>query len=285
MTATLIWLHRLLWLALPVAFAPALGPALDARSSAVGLVLEVLLWLFWAIGLVALLVPRGVSLTVVRTLTPLALVVAVWSAFAEQVDPVDLLGVSAAALALVVSLAPSIGEHFIDGSSYGPERRLPLRPPTALLFGPVELAVLIVGFGLFAGPLLLAARSWILGAVALAVGLPAAAVALRSLHGLSRRWLVIVPGGVVVHDPLTLTDPVLLPRESLVSVEAAQAGTDATDLTQRAAGLAVEIRLSEPGQLALAPRRGLEAEIVETIGVLVTPTRPAVAIEAVRTAF
>ena len=32
------------------------------------------------------------------------------------------------------------GEAFVDGSSYGDERRMPLRPPVAVLAGPVPLA-------------------------------------------------------------------------------------------------------------------------------------------------
>jgi hypothetical protein len=274
-TNSLLWSLRGLWIVLPVALGPSLADALDARSAAVGLVLEVLLWLGWALGLVAVLVPRTVSLTALRILTPLALATAVWSAFAEGVAGWDVIGVALAAVIVVVSLTPRVGEIFVDGSSYGPEHRLLLRPPAALLFGPVQLATAVVGGGLTAGPLLLAAHQWILGGILLVVGPFVAAVGARSLHGLSRRWLVLVPGGIVVHDPLTLGDPVLLPKEALVSVAPAAADTDATDLTQRASGLAVEIRISEPGQFVLLRPRQNEGEIVTTSAILVTPSRPA----------
>ncbi len=54
------------------------------------------------------------------------------------------------------------------------------------------------------GPLALAARAWVPGVL-----LTAAAVALgwflgRRFHRLARRWLVLVPAGVVVHDHLVL---------------------------------------------------------------------------------
>lgn len=285
MTPTLLWSLRGLWIVLPGALGPSLAEALDSRSTAVGLVLEALLWLGWAVGLVAVLVPRTVSLTAIRILAPLAAAAAVWSAVAEGVSAWDLVGLAVAATIVVLSLTPRVGEVFVDGSSYGPERRLPLRPPAALLFGPVELATAIVGVGVIAGPLLLAAQQWVVGGVLLVVGPFVAAVAARSLHGLSRRWLVLVPGGIVVHDPLTLGDPVLLPGTALLSVGPAEAGTDATDLTQRAAGLAVEIHLSEPGQIVLLQPRQKEGEIVTTSAVLVTPSRPGELITAVEEGY
>ncbi|MEL7206856.1 MAG: hypothetical protein AAGK32_01245 [Actinomycetota bacterium] len=279
-----VWLLRVLWVLLPVVAAPALSEALDARSTAVGIVLEVFAWAGWAIGLVAVLVLRGVSLTAIRVVSRLAVAGLVWAAVTEETGFEHVAAVAYAAVCVVVAQAPTLGAAFVDGSSYGPERRLPLRPPAAVALGPAQLATAVIGAGVLTGPLLLAAGQWIAGAVALVVGPPAAAVAFRALHGLNRRWLVLVPGGVVVHDPLTLTDPVLLPKEALVAIEAATTDTDAVDLTQRAPGLAVEIRLTDPGQFALA-RPGDEGEIVTAGAVLVTPTLPATTIEAVRDRF
>ena len=285
MTTFLLLSLRGLWAVLPVALGPSLDDALAARSAPVGLVAEALLWSGWAIGLVAVLVPRTVSLTTVRILSPLALVTALGAAFAGGVTAGDLLGGATTAAIVVVAFTPQIGEAFVDGSSYGPERRLPLRPPAALLFGPVEFAAALVGIGAVVGPLLLAAHQWLPGTILCVVGPIAAVFAARALHGLSRRWLVLVPGGIVVHDPLTLGDPVLMPNESLASVAPAPADTDATDLTQRASGLAVEIRLSEPGEFVLLRPGRNEGEIVTTAAVLVTPSRPAELIDEVGTRF
>lgn len=285
MTAALLWTLRGLWIVLPAAVGPSVADAIDTRSAAVALVVEALLWAGWALGLVAVLVPRTVTLTLVRILAALAAVTAVWAAAVGGVHAADVLGVTTATLIVVVALTPRVGEAFVDGSSYGPERRLPLRPPAALLFGPMQLAVVIVGAGVSAGPLLLAAHQWVAGAILVVIGPFAAAVSARSLHGLSRRWLVLVPGGIVVHDPLTLADPVLFPGRALVAVAPAETGAEATDLTQRASGLAVEIRISEPGQIVLLqPGRG-EGEIVTTDAVLVTPSRPAELIEAAEERF
>jgi hypothetical protein len=104
--------------------------------------------------------------------------------------------------------------------------------------------------------------------------LPAARWGMRALHTLSLRWLVFVPTGVVVHDPLALVDPILLQRGTVRSLAAAPAGTDAVDLTGPAPGLAVEIRLVEPVALLRVPPRGTAAELTDVDAVLVSPSRP-----------
>ena len=106
---------------------------------------------------------------------------------------------------------PTTGDVLLNGSSYGHERRLPLRVPGPVLLGPLVLAWAAIVAPLVAGPLLLAARAWIAGAAVLVLGLPLAAVGVRSLHGLARRWLVLVPAGLVLHDHQALVEPVLFP--------------------------------------------------------------------------
>lgn len=268
-------LLRLLWLSLPVTVGPAVEDAVGAGSSAVSGVVAVGLWLAWAAVLLTLLVPRVVSLTVLRVGAPALVVVAVTAAVRDGVEGLDLLAVAVAALVLVVAAWPTVGTELVDGSSYGPERRLPLRVPPSLALGPAPLAVAVVLVGVTAGPMLLAAEQWALGAVATVIGGGLAYLAARSLHALSRRFLVFVPGGVVVHDPLTLVDPVLMPRTGLASVGPAPADTDAEDLTMGAGGLVMELRLQQPS--AMVRRRPGRApdEAVTTAAVLVTPTRTA----------
>ena len=114
------------------------------------------------------------------------------------------MAVGGAALALVAAFSPLTGDVFIDGSSYGDERRFALRVPTALVFGPVPLAGIGAVAAPIAGPLLLAAEQWLAGALVLAIGVPVAVVSVRALHGLARRWVVLVPAGLVLHDPHAL---------------------------------------------------------------------------------
>jgi hypothetical protein len=177
------------------------------------------------------------------------------------------------AVAVVVVLAPAVTDAFVNGSAYGPESRFALRTPTALMVGPALLVWVLVVVGLATGPLLLASERWIAGAIAMLIGLPVAALGSRSLHQLARRWLVFVPAGIVVHDPTAVASQ-LLPRATVSSIGPAPADTDAADLTGGAAGLALEVHLTDAVMFEppRGSRRGIEP--VETSQFLVAPSRP-----------
>jgi len=200
------WPIRAAWALLPLLVGAALGDALAAHSVAVARTASVLAWGVWAGGLVAVVLPTTVSLTALRIATPAALAAAVWAALAGARGGADGLAVAGGALAVVAAFSPTTGEVFVNGSSYGDERRLPLRVPGALLFGPIPVAWAAAVAGPVAGPLLLAAHQWVRGALVLAIGLPAAVLAVRALHGLARRWVVLVPAGLVVHDHHALVE-------------------------------------------------------------------------------
>ncbi len=282
------WAFRVLWVVLPVAAGPVLGAALDDRSGPVQLVASVALWLGWAAVLVASLVPSTVSLTVLRVLAPAAGLVTVWAvavavgtdADLGEVGASEVAGLVVTAAAAVVAMAPSVGDAFVDGSSYGPERRFALRVPAPVLLGPLEVTWAVLLAGVLAGPLLLAAEQWVAGAAALVVGLPLAFWAVRSLHALSRRWLVFVPGGVVIHDPLTVTESVLMPKTMVAHLGPAPADTDAYDLTQRAPGLALQVDLTQPLPVSLYRPRADRPETATVERLLFTPTRPAHVLDA-----
>ena len=265
------WLLRVAWVLLPFTVGPALERALDDASGPVQWVAAVGLWLAWAAVLAATLVTLPLSLTAVRAAAPAALAAAVAAALDGEPDA---LAVGTAAIVTVVAFAPGIAEHFVNGPAYGDERRYLLRVPGLLLLGPLELAWALGLAGLATGPLLLAAHQWIWGTLAVVVGVPAALVAFRSLHVLSRRWAVFVPAGFVLHDPMALVDPVLFRRSNTVRLGPAPAGTGALDLTQRSLGLAVQLDLEQPVALVVAGPTRRTADTVETSQLLFTPTRP-----------
>jgi hypothetical protein len=277
------WPARLSWLALPLLAGPALGDALAGASRPVQVVASVGLWAGWSVVLVATLVPSTVSLTLLRIAAPGAVVAAVAAAVAGDTSGADVAALAGSLVAALAAFWPATGDIFVDGSSYGDERRMPLRVPGPLLAGPLVLAWALVAASLCAGPLLLAARQWAAGAAALMVGLPAAWFAARALHSLARRWLVFVPAGVVLHDPLTLAEPVLLRRADVRSFGPAPAGTGALDLTRGALGLALRIQVSPPVSLVMVrPGRPGASEATTAPEVLVTPTRPGAAVAEAR---
>jgi hypothetical protein len=267
------WLARLTWLALPLVAGPALGDALDGTSRPVQLVASVGLWAGWAGVLVATLVPATVTLTVLRIAAPAAVAAAVAATIAGGPSLADVVALAGTMLAALAAVAPPTVEAFVDGSSYGEERRLPLRVPGLLALGPVPLVWAVVVAGIVTGPLLLAARQWVAGAVALVVGAAAVWWGVRVLHTLARRWVVFVPAGMVLHDPLALVEPVLLRRGTVAALGPAPADTDALDLTRGALGLALEVRLAEPVPLLVQRGRGA-GETVTTGAMLITPSRP-----------
>jgi hypothetical protein len=271
---------RLLWVTLPFTLGPLLADGLDPRAGGYRTAVSVGCWAIWAAVLVATLVPRTLTLTVVRLAAPATVPAALWALLAAD-DPdavIATVGLVAAAATTLAALLSPVGEAFVDGSSYGDERRMPLRPPGALLLGPLELAWIVAVAGLVAGPLLLADEQWVLGAIVTVVGVPVALLAARALHRLARRWLVFVPAGFVVHDHLALADPMLFPRNLLTGIGLAAKGTAATDLTVGALGVALEAQLAEP--TAVVPtRRDGALDAIEITAFLVAPSRPGAALQ------
>jgi hypothetical protein len=265
------------WLAVPFLASPALSAALRGHSTAVVVVTATLAWGSWTAALVATLLPRTTSLTIYRIIAPGAVAATGWAALGGAGPLAGATALAVAAVAAVVAYLPATGDVFVDGSSYGPERRLALRVPGALLLGPVELAWLVAFGGVAAGPLLLAARQWIAGGLLVVVGWPAARVAALRLHTLARRWIVLVPAGLVVHDPLTLADAVLFARRTIASIAPAAEHNPALDLTGAALGLAVQITFTEPQEVSVPSPQGRRhpPDTVAVAALLCTPTRPA----------
>jgi hypothetical protein len=278
------WPLRASWAVLPLVVGPLLADALDPREAAFRRGVSVGLWVIWALTLVAIAVPRPLTLTFVRIVVPASCVAAVWAAVAHGAHTNTAVGLVGAVVATVCALLPTTGDAFADGASYGDERRFLLRPPGAYLLGPIEVAWAIVVAGTAGGPLLLLARQWVAGAIVMVVGPLAAWRAWRSLYALSFRWLVFVPAGVVLHDALALAEPTLFARADVVALAPAPADTEALDLTANALGLALQIDLTEPHAVGVvAPRtaRRRTAEQQPISRLMFTPTRPgAVAAEA-----
>jgi hypothetical protein len=260
---------------LAVTAGPAAADALADWAPRPRTLASLLLWAGWAVVVLATLVPRPLALTAVRVGASLAVVLAVL-AFLVTEPASGLLALAATAGAAAVAFTPAVGMHFVNGPAYGDERRFPLRVPPALLLGPLPLAVLAVGAGAATGPLLLADGRLPAGAVALVAGVPAGAVAFRSLYALSQRWAVLVPAGIVLKDPLTLVDPVLFPRDRIVVIRPLAGGglpPGCLDLRLGAAPAALCMELTEEATLFRSHGRRRGGEAVITRSLAFTPGR------------
>lgn len=263
---------RVLWGATGVLLLAGLAQATDGRSGPVRAVLLVLTAVVWGLGLVAVLVPHPIGLTTLRLGAPaLAVLAAVGLA---DGGPVPVAAAAVTALTLMVAAAAPTGEWCIDGPAYPNETRFPLRPPAVhqLLTVPVlGAAVVATGLG---GPLLLAARQWVPGAIVSALSIAAVVVGARSLHQLSRRFVVFVPAGFVVHDHLVLREPVLFRRALVERIELTPEGSDTLDLTAGAPGLSVDVMLEEKVEITRLSSDRRSADIGSTARFRVAPTRP-----------
>ena len=277
------WPVRVAWALLPVTVGPALGDALGDHSLAVARTGGTVAWVVWAAGLLAVAVPRTASLTALRLTAPTVLAVAVWAAFRHDRGGADAVAVTWSVLLVLAALAPSTGDAFVNGSAYGDERRMLLRTPTPLLLGPIPLVWLMAVAGPVLAPELLAARAWALGGIVLVLGALGAVAGTRVLHGLSRRWVVFVPAGLVLHDLLAMVDAVFFPRTSITRLGPA---TDATladgdgmvDLTLGAVGVVLQLDLAEPRDVV--PRRGRTGPgAVDVSHLRFMPSRPGALLE------
>ena len=284
------WPARLAWLVAPLTAGPALSAALQAQASTPGLIVEIALWLGWFIVLVSLLTPSPRSLTISRIAGPAALGAAVLAAVAEGWDGAALVAIGFAAVFVATTALPTFGDHMINGSAYGSERRMALRAPAFALVGPLQLAWLLVFTGVAAPLLLILAERWLLAGLAAAAGAAAVWAGGRVLHQLARRWIVFVPAGFVIHDPMTMVDSVLLRRSEVAAVGPAigpappstrgEAPEGRIDLSGGALGLALEVALRSP--TPITARGGGNLLNLEVTNLVFTPTLPGAVLSEAR---
>lgn len=274
------WSLRVTWIALLVSGGRAVDAALaDADPTHADAVRWILL-AGWIIGVAAMAVPAVVTLTATRVVVPLSLPVAIgcWVAGAGPVDGAVFTGT--AVLSTVVAGTAAFGRRFVQASAYGDEDRHLLRPPLPYL------VVAVLAWTAWAAALTVAVIATARGAVVLAlitgaIGVAGGALGFPRWHRLSRRWLVLVPAGLVVHDHVVLAETLMIRRQELARLGLAPAGTDAADFTGPAPGHAVEIRTTESITALAAMVPGVPAGgALHLTGLLVAPTRPGQALSA-----
>jgi hypothetical protein len=269
-----LWCTRVVWALLPVTAGTALSDATSGWSNAPARLAAVLLWAAWAGGLLALFAPRPWGLTLLRVIAPLGFACVV-SSITSTSAAAAALAVAWSAAALYLACSEPVAAATANARAYGDERRFMLRVPLPLLLGPVPVALALVGFGAVSGPLLLADRRWAAGTVVTIVGVPLAALLVRAIHPLSCRWFVLVPAGVAIADPLTLTEPVLVRREHITRLRrtaSAALPEGALDLRRGTLAGGVAIDLADP--VEFGRRRGRrDAAILEPSMVVLAVVR------------
>lgn len=268
-----VWILRSLWFLLPLTVGQAAGDAIASAANSVPRVMTVGLWVLWAIGLIASMLPVPATLTLVRVIAPGALPLAIWTMLDSDASGLSILATVHGAAVALVALSALIGDRFVDGGSYGDERRMLLRPPAPVAFLVAPLLWMVMTAALAAGALLLADDRIGIGAF-ITVGVVFVwPVGLRALHQLTRRWIVFVPTGFVLHDHMVVTEPVLFRRTAVERLGVAIDGTPARDLSNKAAGLLVECELTDPAPLGLRDGAA-KASLTDVRRFLFCPSRP-----------
>jgi hypothetical protein len=185
--------------------------------------------------------------------------------------------VSATSVAAILVADGALAAACANNAAYGDERRYPLRTPPALFLGPLPLVRMLVVAGAATGPLLLADGRIVAGIAASLAGIAAVPLGSRALHSLSRRWMVLVPAGVVIADPLTLADPTLFVREHLRTLRAADPAMpiapDALDLRLGATWGTLVVTLDEEIDLLRSARGRHGGQTVHAATLLVAVSR------------
>ena len=285
-----VWALRALWFLLPLTVGQAASDAVSSAEHAVPFVMTAGLWVLWAAGMVASMVPLPGTLVAIRILAVGTLPLAAWTLVelhaTVELNTVDIsTGGDRSALAIaalihafavaIVALNVLIGDRFVDGGSYGDERRMLLRPPSLVGYFLVPLLAAAMIAAVTAGPLLVANKNWVGGVVATVLGAGVIAVGTRALHQLVQRWIVFVPNGMVLHDFLVVTEPVLFRRTAIERLGAAIDGSPARDLSNKAAGLLLECELTDPAPLGLRdPADRKAANLTDVRRFLFCPSRP-----------
>ncbi|HJO40288.1 MAG: hypothetical protein QF837_02840 [Acidimicrobiales bacterium] len=266
---------RVIWISLPLLCGPSLADSFNDFKLLLRTTVSISLWTFWVLILLSTLIATPISLAIIRIGAPAAAALSLWSALETSGSVSGIIGLAASVIAACVALSAPLGDRFSDGASYGDERRFLLRAPgpVLLLLGP--LAWLTSVAGLTVGPILLLNKNFLFGSLISLCGFPLAALASNAIYQLGKRWLVLVPAGILLHDHLSVGDPTLIPRNQLANFSPAKVETNALDLSQNSFGLSLEIQCLTP--LSMMLRTGTrkttnETSIVESF--LINPVRP-----------
>jgi hypothetical protein len=276
------WLARIAWVVVAVVGGTAVESAVADRSTAVAWTAAIGGWGLWAVAALGLAIASTWSLTVVRVTVPLALAATVAAGVggATAIDLVLLGGPAIVAAAAVMTA--EFGRQYVQASAYGDEERFPLRVPVGAGLAAV-VAWLLWATTAIVGPLSIAAESWVAGVLLSALAIAGVVLLGPRWHRLSKRWFVLVPAGVVVHDPVVLADTFPLRTAQVASIALAPADTQAADLTGPASGYAIEIATTESvtAVFAFTPAEP-NGKAIHLRSFLIAPSRPGRALRSAR---
>jgi len=259
-----LWVARVAWVALAL-IPNGIEATLASHGRTAQLVFTLGAWALWALGTLAICWLSPYSLSALRMVAPLATAGLVGFVFASLSTYADvalgdvawsLVGVAVGVLALVCIFLPAFGLLHVQASAYGDEKRLLLRVPAAQI-APIAVSYVVMAAFPVTTLFAVSAEVWWLAALCLVPTVLIFRVVPKRLHRFSRRWLVVVPAGVVVHDELLLAETFMVRTTAVTRVELSATSGEALNLTGDIAGarrhMVLIVQLREAEKLALSP--------------------------------
>ena len=272
-TPAVVWASRLSVIATGLAV-PLLNNALRQMSSLTGISSTVGIWLLWSIALLCTLVPSSSALTAIRLALPTIFVIVAAVAITSEFTS----GVAAAlAISLLSSLfifSGDIGNSFVQLAAYGDERRYLLRCPPAMLLVQilswlVWIALAIAAINFFDNEAFVPGGITAVAALFLTIALP------PRFHRFSRRWLVSVPAGLVIHDHVVLAETAMFMQNAVIEIGLDSAQSEAADLSGKCAGTGLVITLKDFDTVVFAGTpKTPGGSAIHVKSMRVCPTRP-----------
>ena len=261
------------------------GGLLDDRSAAVQVTGTTLAWAVWGTVVIASFISHPITLTVLRIGTPVVAGFMILDIFNQATSGGQVIRVAVSIAVLLLSFSAEIGSIYVQASAYGDEKRFALRPPVVLI-APILLSTLVADLSIISLPLLIAAKNWTVAAVSLAGLYVSAKYLLPRIHLLSRRWLVFVPAGVVVHDEIVLSTNLMIRKQELSQIQLARDNSAAADLSALTWGVPLEFSFNKPLDISLTSIGAKHLNTLSAIhaqSVLIATSRPGSVLSAYKT--
>ena len=261
------------------------GGLLDDRSDAVQITGTALAWAVWGVVVIASYISHPITLTVLRIGIPVVTGFMIFVAVTQGFSGSQIISAAVSVAVLLLSFSAEIGGIYVQASAYGDEKRFALRPPVVLV-APILLSTMVADLSIIALPLLVAVRNWAVAAVALVGLYLSVRYLLPRIHLLSRRWLVFVPAGVVVHDEIVLSINLMIKKQDLAQVQLARDNSAAADLSALTWGVPLEFSFNKPLDVALSSIGAKHLNSVSAIhatSIIIAPSRPGAVLTAYKT--
>jgi hypothetical protein len=241
-----------------------LTDTMSSHSQVLRTTMSVELWLLWALVALATWLHHPISLTIARCVVPVVVAHLLVGLPDSSFGVGNVFGAACALVALVLIYTSDYGSIHVQAGAYGDERRYLLRVPAPIVM-PLILGWGVMAVVVYITPLMLASEQYVVGGVGVVLSVGLLWQLPVRLHRLSRRWLVKVPAGWVVHDDVVLSENLLVKTYDVVSMQLALEGSEAIDLTGMTRGVPIEVQLREMTDVRLTP---LAAKLLKTVDAL-----------------